>query len=88
MAKKEGKRRSVKAQMDELLRQWDAALSSDNPQRAVEDLIAEYEERAPGSVNAQLAREALRERISQDRAAESEKALSPRRGSGPRAPRR
>lgn len=88
MAKKEGKRRSVAQQMGEIFRQWQAALDSDDLQRAVEEMIAEYEKMRPEAFNAQLAREASRERLSAIRSAESERAHRRQPGSKPRAPRK
>jgi arginyl-tRNA synthetase len=87
VAKKEGKRPSVAQQIAEALRQWNEAFSSEDPRRAVEDMIAEYERTKPGVVNAQLVREALRQRLSEMYAAEFEKAPVHRPGSKPRAPR-
>lgn len=88
MAKKEGKRRSVQQQIGEIMRQWEAVLSAEDPYRALEDMIAEYEKLKPGVFNAQFARDALRERLSANRSAEFEQPPSHRRGSGPRGPRK
>ena len=88
VAKKEGKRRSVAQQMGEILRQWQEALDSADPQRAIEELITEYEATRPGAVNAPLAREASRERLSAMRLTGSGKEPSGRRESEPRAPRK
>ena len=88
VAKREGKRRSVAKQLGEIFRQWHAALNSSDPQRAIEEMIAEYEATNPGTINAQLAREAFREQLSAMRSRESEKGPSRRRGSTPRAPRK
>jgi hypothetical protein len=74
------KRRSVAKQLAELFSQWREALDSDDPEATLEELLAEYERRQPGTIDPKLAREALRERLSQRRSKrESVKALRRRR---------
>ena len=68
------KRRSIAQQQAEIFRQWREALNSEDPVRAVEEMIAEYERRRPGAIDPKLAREALREKLSEIRSRESERA--------------